>query len=468
MNTPHNGSQPGRSRRSAAASSRDARRPASERASSAKNGPATLRASVNAASASHPGIEENTLGVVVGRERKPRDPKLAFRRAERTVSTTRANQRGLGGRDLAGGMIVGSAVMSTFLLVRMFEQWGQYPTPLWAAIAWFTLVLTAAGALLAVKLCGGFMPRWLFALTLIGLGLTVLFDLFAVWAQADQNIYPTAAIAAGVMMTPLVSVRETREVMTATATLGAVLLFAAFVEGRDELLSIAPEFVLIAVAVWLPLLAISVVRAFRRMVQLELDLVLVQSTVDTPHLAVGMLASEELVRLDFDAERLLDDVAEERTPLPLHPDAAAQAAQLATQLRLHLVEGRKKTWLHNAITESEFLAPAVSLDDPESLAGLLSPAQRDAMLTAIWLLVSETERRTVMLHIEIGPRMPPTAGQTRKILFPIFLHATGVPRRTVDPATWEAISSVGPHSEYTRKGDLHVEIECAVDNPVDA
>lgn len=418
--------------------------------------------------AGNSGIEENTLGVVVGRERKPRDPKNAFRRAERTVSTTRANQRGLGGRDLAGGMIAASAIMSTFLFLRMVEQWQNYPTPVWVVVAWGVLVLTAAGALLGVKLCGGVMPHWLFGLTLAGLALAVLFDLFAVWAQAENNVFPSAAIAAGVMMTPLVSVRETREVMTATATLGGVLLFAAIVEGRTDILSVAPELVSIAIAVWLPLIAITVVRSFRRMVQLELDLVLVQSTVDAPHLAVGMLASEELVRLDFDAERLLDDVAEGRTPLPLHPDAAAKASQLATQLRLHLVEGRKKTWLHNAITESEFLAPAVSLDDPESLAGLLSPAQRDAMLIAIWLLVSDTERRTVMLHIEIGPRMPSPSGHSRTILFPIFLHATGVPRRTVDPAAWEAISSVGPHSEYTRRGDLHVEIECAVDNPVDA
>ncbi|KQW07803.1 hypothetical protein ASC66_02190 [Leifsonia sp. Root4] len=420
------------------------------------------------ATESSSGIEENTLGVIVGRERKQRDPSLTFRRAERTVSTTRANQRGLGGRDLAGGMIAGSIVMSLFLLWRSGEQWSEYPSPLLVLAAWIVLLITAAGAFTGVGMHGGTMPRWLFAVTLGGMAVAVLLDLSAVWGLADQSIYPTAAVAAGVMMTPLVSVRETREVMAATATLGGVLLFAAIAEGRSDILTLAPELVAMAIAVWLPLIAISVVRAFRRMVQLELDLVLVKSAVDAPRLAVGMLASEELVRLDFDAERLLDDVAQGRTPLPLHPDAASAASQLATQLRLHLVEGRKKTWLHNAITESEFLAPAVSIDDPASLAGLLSPAQRDAMLIAVWLLVSDTERRDVMLHIEIGPRAPVTPGSHRKIRFPIFLHATGVPRRKVDPATWEAISSVGPHSEYTRKGDLHVEIECVVDNPVDA
>ncbi|SDS31863.1 hypothetical protein [Microterricola viridarii] len=414
------------------------------------------------------GIEENTLGVIVGRERRQREPQRTFRRSERTVSTTRANQRGLGGRDLAGGMIAGSLVMALFLVWRTIEQWTSYPTPTLAISAWLLLLVTAAGALLGVLLCGGTMPTWLFTLTLVGLAGVVTLDLSAVAAAAGLSVYPTAALAAGVMMTPLVSVRETREVMAATVTLGAVLLVAALVQERSSPLTLGPELVAIAIAVWLPFIAISVVRAFRRMVQLELDLVLVQSTVDAPRLAVGMLASEELVRLDLDAERLLDDVAEGRTALPLHPDAAGAASQLATQLRLHLVEGRKKTWLHNAITESEFLAPAVSLDDPGSLAGLLSPAQRDAMLTAVWLLVSDSKRHDVMLHIDIGPRAPSTAGSPRKIRFPVFLHATGVPRRRVDAAAWEAISNVGPHSEYTRKGDLHVEIECMVDNPVDA
>ncbi len=414
------------------------------------------------------GIEENTLGVIVGRERRHRDRNRSFRRSERTVSTTRANQRGLGGRDLAGGMIAGSLVMALFLVWRTLDQWAYYPAPAFTLAAWLLLLVTAAGALLGVLLCGGTMPTWLFVLTLVGLAGVVALDLTAVDAVASQSVYPTAALAAGVMMTPLVSVRETREVMAATATLGGVLLVVALTQSRHDPLTLGPELVAIAIAVWLPFIAISVVRAFRRMVQLELDLVLVQSTVDAPRLAVGMLASEELVRLDFDAERLLDDVAEGRTALPLHPDAASAASQLATQLRLHLIEGRKKTWLHNAITESEFLAPAVSLDDPASLAGLLSPAQRDAMLTAVWLLVSDAKRRDVMLHIEIGPRAPASAGSLRKIRFPVFLHATGVPRRSVDPAAWEAISNVGPHLEYTRKGDLHVEIECTVDNPVDA
>ena len=118
------------------------------------------------------------------------------------------------------------------------------------------------------------------------------------------------------------------------------------------------------------------------MVQRELDLVLVQSTITQSSSAVGMLASEELARIDLDAETLLDDVATGRTALPLSPAKSAAAARLATQLRLHLIEG--------------------------------------------------------------------------------------VPRRRVDPETWQAIRVVGPHIDSVRSGQLHVDIECSIDNPADA
>ena len=61
------------------------------------------------------------------------------------------------------------------------------------------------------------------------------------------------------------------------------------------------------------------------MVQLELDRVLVQSTISAPRFAVGMLASEELARLDLAAEDLLDSVATGRTQLPLKPKTASIA-----------------------------------------------------------------------------------------------------------------------------------------------
>ncbi|MFC6354869.1 hypothetical protein [Luethyella okanaganae] len=413
------------------------------------------------------GIEENTLGVVVGREHKHRRNNRDFRRSARTVSTTRANQGGLGTRDLGFGMAVCGGIIVVFLLWRFIYQWPAYEQPILSIASWCAMILTITLVLLGVGLSSGGMPSWLFASTLAGAAVAVGLDIAACWGP-DQHVYPTAAVAVGSLLLPIVTLRETRQVIAATAVLGGVLTAAALLEVRADPLTLAPDFVVITLAVVPPMLGVAIVRAFRRMVQLELDLVLVQSTVDAPRLAVGMLASEELARLDLDAEQLLNEVAEGRAALPLARGSSSKASSLATQLRLHLIEGRKETWLRNAVMESEFLAPSVTIDDPASLAGLLDPEQRDALLIVIWLLVSDSERRDATVHIEIGPRHPFTAEYPRTLRFPIVLAIRGVPRRRVDLAAWEAMGVVGPHLDSTHNGDLRVEIDCSVDNPADA
>jgi hypothetical protein len=181
-----------------------------------------------------------------------------------------------------------------------------------------------------------------------------------------------------------------------------------------------------------------------------------------------MLASEQLAELDLEAETLLDDVAEGKAPLPLAPEKANTAAALATQLRLHLIEGRKETWLHHAINESEFLAPAVEREDPNGLAGLLSPAQRDAVLLTLWLLVGDASRNPPTVSLKLGPIPPAPRRDQSRLVFPIRLSTTGVPRRRVDPETWQAIRVVGPYVDSGRGGSVSVEITCSVDNPADA
>jgi hypothetical protein len=263
--------------------------------------------------------------------------------------------------------------------------------------------------------------------------------------------------------------RQSRHILAATASLGLLMVVGALAEDRASALTLAPDILGISLAVVPPLLGVAVVRAFRRMVQLELDLVLVQSTVSQPRFAVGMLASEELARLDLDAETLLDDVAQGRTSLPLAPETSNIAAGLATQLRLHLIKGRTETWLHHAVTESEFLGPSASVYDPAGLAGLLAPAQRDALLRTIWLLISDTARQAATVSLTLGPILPTFGIASReKLRFPIELTTTGVPRRRVDPETWQAIRIVGPHVDSIRDGSLRVDIECSVDNPADA
>jgi hypothetical protein len=219
-------------------------------------------------------------------------------------------------------------------------------------------------------------------------------------------------------------------------------------------------------------IAALIVHAFRRIVGRELERVLVQSTVSAPRFAVGMLASEELARLDLAAEQLLDSVATGRTRLPLNPASAQAAAELATELRLHLIEGRRQTWLYHAISESELLGRAVTLSDPESLAGLLDPKQRDALLQAVWLMLGDSPERSrrsatrVAVEITIGPAKP-VEGKAKTMRVPIVIQTTGVARSRVDPATWDAMRKVGRHIDSQRGGSLCVEIDCVVEKPAE-
>jgi hypothetical protein len=206
------------------------------------------------------------------------------------------------------------------------------------------------------------------------------------------------------------------------------------------------------------------------MVQIELDRVLVQSTVTQPRFAVGMLASDELARLDLAAEKLLDGVATGDVPLPLEPQVASTAASLATELRLHLIEGRRETWLYHAVTESEYLGRAVKLADPSSLAGLLTPEQRDGLLQAVWLLLGDRRTRAagVGVTLTLGPirtSIQNLAG--RSVEVPIDVTSTGIRRNRVTPATWTALARTGEYSISSHEGSLRLAIRCVVDNPAD-
>ena len=207
---------------------------------------------------------------------------------------------------------------------------------------------------------------------------------------------------------------------------------------------------------------------FRKMVQRELDRVLVQSTVSAPRFAVGMMASEELARLDLAAEELFDSVASGRAKLPLDPKTASLAASLATELRLHLIEGRRETWLYHAITESEQLGKSVTLSDPGSLAGLLDPQQRDGLLSGVWLLVSDNSQYRATVHLTLGPvDAAPRADHDTMVSVPIAITTTGVARNRVDPATWGSLARVGTFANSTENSSLRVEIDCMVANPAD-
>jgi hypothetical protein len=409
--------------------------------------------------------DENTLGVIFGRRTKGGPPGVA--KALRQASARGAT---LGTSYLGVGAGVLSAIQALYGLSLFASQWNTYPQPLTAALAWVLYVAAFVTALVTMSVLGDRLPVWIFVIYLLALAGAVALDFIAIWPLHDIGLYATASISAGFGLMIVVTLRRGREMLAAAGILGLAFLVAIIMDGQLTAATFPSQLNTLALAVLPTVIGVFVVRGFRRMVQQELDRVLVQSTVSAPRFAVGMLASEELARLDLAAEDLLESVATGRTALKLDPKTASVAASLATELRLHLIEGRRETWLYHAVSESEMLGKSVTLSDKGSLAGLLDSSQRDGLLSAVWLLMSDTRKPSVArkLSLTLGPVAP--MGErlpNNQIPVPIVITTTDIPRNRVDPAIWASISRVGRYSDSTERSSLRVDIECIVDNPAD-
>ena len=409
--------------------------------------------------------EESTLGVLLGRSGRPLPSAVpkAMRQARERGATLGTDYLGIG----AG--VLGSVQM-LYGLALMASYWESYPSPLPVVAAWILYLLTFAGMLITLSTVGDRLPTWSYGVFVGLLCAVVVLDFVAIWPLHNIGGYATASVSAGFGLLLVVTLRGGKEIVAVAGVLAVAFVAAIAVSTPLSFETIAVQLTTVALAVLPVGLGLVVVRGFRRMVQLELDRVLVQSTVSAPRFAVGMLASEELARLDLAAEDLLEAVATGEAPLPLSPKTASVAASLATELRLHLIEGRRETWLYHAITESELLGKAVTLTDRGSLAGLLEPTQRDGLLSAVWLLVSETVKPNVerTVHLTLGPVMAASERRSgNRIAIPIVVTTTNVPRNRTDPATWDSVRKIGRYSDSTENSSLRLDIECLVANPAD-
>jgi hypothetical protein len=409
--------------------------------------------------------EENTLGVILGKRNRAGVP--AGSTAGRAMRQASARGASLGTGYLGIGAIVLAALQGVYGITMFITHAADYPHIVPAMAAWLVYALALIGVAVTIATRGERMPDWLFGTLLFALAGVVALDLDAIWPLGNIGEFATASASAGFGLLAALTLRRGRELIAAAAALGVVLLAAVLVTTKLTADTIPAQLTLIASAVMPVLFGLYVVRRYRRIVQLELDRVLVQSTVSAPRFAVGMLASEELARLDLAAEELLESVATGRTTLPLSPKIASTAASLATELRLHLIEGRRETWLYHAITESEQLGKSVTLADRGSLAGLLGPQQRDGLLAAVWLLVSDQNKTMPTAQVTLGPVTAITEPGSKTITVPLIITTTSVARNRVDPAIWDAIGKVGRFIDSTHNSSLRVEIECVVANPAD-
>jgi hypothetical protein len=382
----------------------------------------------------------------------------------------RGERENLGVDTLGNGFDLVAYVLVLYQLSVFVFQLDEYPRILFTAVAWGLFFITAGIAQIARYRFGENVPTWIFW-TIIGTwAIVVGLDLTGSGGATDA--LPTAAVAVGAGLLLFVTMQSARLVIIAATVLGVTLAVTYAVRGESDLLAIGPAVVTLALAVAPAVLGVGIVRSIRTVVQLERDLAQAQSTVSAPRFAVGLMASEELARLDLDAERLLDGVGSGRTPLPLNAHTASAAATLATELRLHLIQGRRETWLYHAVSESAFLGPAVTVTDPDGLAGLLAADQRDGLLTAVWLLISDPVRQgqsqvqSLQLTMDRVDRAI-GAESGGPITIAVAIVTAGVPRNGVDPAAWQAIRKVGRYVETFTGFAMRIEVECVVDNPVD-
>jgi hypothetical protein len=417
-------------------------------------------------------IDENTLGVQRGR-RAARGLPIGSTGA-RSLRQARAAGATLGTGYLGLGAAVVAAVQAVYGLVFFLSHLADYPMVAPALVAWLLYIAAFVGTAALVTIRGERLTGGVFAVIGGIMVVVVVLDFVAIWPLHDVGAYATASVAVGFGLLPVVTLRPAREIVVAVALLLGAFVVMVVTSTPLTAASVPQQISIIALAVLPGAVAVSVVQRFRRMVQVELDRVLVQSNVSQPRFAVGMLASDELARLDLAAEKLLDGVAGGDVPLPLSPKVASQAASLATELRLHLIEGRRETWLHHAVTESEYLGRSVTLVDPSSLAGLLAPPQRDGLLQAVWLLLGDSRTRapSAAITLTLGPVAAVTQSIAslagRSVEVPIVVSTTGIRRNRVTPATWSALERVGEYSASTHESSLRLRIHCIVDNPAES
>ena len=219
----------------------------------------------------------------------------SLRQAAQPGASLGAGHLGLGAAVLTGLEALGGIV---FFLVH----WDDYTNPWMTATAWALFVVAASCVLATVLTYGERLTGVAFGLICVVLACIVTLDFIGMWDQHDVGHTATASMAAGFALLPITTLRPAREVIAAIVGLGLAFAVYAVVSTPLTTETLPGIVTMLAVTVVPPSVALFVVHRFRQLVQRELDRVLVQSNVGAPQFAVGMLASDELARLDLAAE----------------------------------------------------------------------------------------------------------------------------------------------------------------------
>lgn len=366
----------------------------------------------------------------------------------------------------------GTAIILAFQIVLDFggtiQRLGDYRDPLPVLTGWAVLVVADVAIVVVTRVLGEHLPDWLFALWCTALLLVIALDLSAAWGMPNPADSLTVGLSASLSLVLAVVTRSTVQILLASGAITIATGVAwGFMGGYDP--SVIHETVYTLCLMSFPVVVATLItNSFRRLMRRETEEILSHSAIAAPRLTVGIEASEQLARLDLAAESLLGAVADGRMRLPLSEEVAKRAGSLATELRLHLLASRSKTWLALAIDESTLLSVNVRVEDPAASAGLLNTRQRAALLSALWLLHDEhgASGRTRAEQILI------TFGEPTRTLDADHFEAVAirveVPRSTrmmIDPGVWEHFARVGRYREAIDGLGMRIDIHCLVPSP---
>jgi len=366
---------------------------------------------------------------------------------------------------LGTGFTLAAMALAGFNLVVFLLHLDAYPRIPFSLAAWLLIVI----AMILVHwfhLRSGRLPTAEVWLVLGVLAAAIVLDIAGARHVGTLPAYPSVVISTGAVLLQLSASVDHRVTVGAASVVAAIIVGGFLLHLPGKATEVAICYLIVGLAAAPPVLAVQVMRALDAVAGHELDRAQAHSAVGVDGAAAGLLASEELAQLDLEAERLLDQVATGRTELPLDAATAERAAAIATELRLHLLQGRTRTWLDHAVTESDFLSAAVQVIDSEGLAGSLTTRQRDGLLSAVWLLLSSgSGKGAPSVRVLISPPARYADGTPiEPVTIPISILATGVPRKGVDPATWHAVGRVGRYDESMASSGLLIEIGCPVDD----
>ena len=371
---------------------------------------------------------------------------------------------GLGARRLWLGLILLVGIQMAFGLSEAVGALSTYSRPELALTAWAVIIVADLAVIAVTRALGDHLPNWMFGLFVAALTVALLLDFASTWGHPELRHSITSGVSATLSLLIALPTRPEREVRITAYVFTAGTAGVMALDGAMAPPQLYNSVFILCQMCFTVVVATIVIAAFRSLIKHEIERELSTASLSAPRLTVGAEQSEQLARLDLAAESLLAAVAEGRVQLPLDEAIARRAGVLATELRLHLLESRRQTWLDLAIEESTLLADAVRIDDVENSAGLLSPRQRGALLSALWLIAERPPARRPKrspTRVVFARATQPSDGSS-SLIVPIRMHFGATGRYGVDPGVWEHVAQVGSYREVSEPGDFRIEIDAVV------